>query len=124
MSLQSEPAQSAELVYVEGRRVEAVIEGTGTPAIVFESAFNGSSPWERIQSQTAQKTTTLSYQRAGLGRSDPGPDPRDAAQIAKELHALLSAKAVRPPYLRPEHEIALPAESFLQPQSKLDEIMD
>ena len=100
---QAEPAQSPELVKVEGRRVEAVIEGTGTPAVVFESGFNGSSPWGPIQSRIAQTTKTLSYHRAGLGRSDPGPDPRDAAQIAKELHALLSAKAVRPPYVLVGH---------------------
>lgn len=101
--LQAEPAHSPELVEVEGRRVEAVTEGTGTPAVVFESGFNGSSPWEPLQSQIAHKTMTLSYQRAGLGRSDPGPNPRSAAQIAKELHALLSAKAVRPPYVLVGH---------------------
>jgi hypothetical protein len=71
----------------EGRRVEAVIEGTGTPAVVFERGFNGPSPWEPIQSQIAQKTATLSYMRAGLGHSDPGPNPRSAEQIANELHA-------------------------------------
>jgi pimeloyl-ACP methyl ester carboxylesterase len=84
-------------------RVKEGSEGTGTPAVVFESGFNGSSPWEPIQSQIAQKTVTLSYQRAGLGRSDPGPNPRSAEQIAKELHALLSAKAVRPPYVLVGH---------------------
>jgi alpha/beta hydrolase fold len=101
--VQAEPAHSPELVKVEGRRVEAVIEGTGTPAVVFESGFNGSSPWEPIQSQIAQETVTLSYQRAGFGRSDPGPNPRSAEQIAKELHALLSAKAVPPPYVLVGH---------------------
>jgi pimeloyl-ACP methyl ester carboxylesterase len=100
---QAEPAHSPELVNVEGRRVEAVIEGAGTPAVVFESGFNGSSPWGPVQSQIAQKTMTLTYQRAGLGRSDPGPNPRSAEQIAKELHALLSATAVRPPYVLVGH---------------------
>ena len=100
---QAEPAHSPELVTVEGRRVEAVTEGTGTPAVVFESGSNGSSPWEPIESQIAQKTMTLRYQRAGLGRSDPGPNPRSAAQVAKELHALLSAKSVRPPYVLVGH---------------------
>lgn len=100
---QADPARSPELVNVEGRRVEALVAGTGTPAVVFESGFNGSSPWELIQNQIAQKTTILRYQRAGLGRSDLGPDPRDATEIAKELHALLSAKAVRPPYVLVGH---------------------
>jgi len=100
---QAEPAHSSELVNVEGRRVEAVIEGVGTPAVVFESGFNGSSPWGPIQGRIAQKTMTLSYQRAGFGHSDPGPNPRSAGQIAKELHALLSATAVRPPYVLVGH---------------------
>lgn len=47
--LQAEPAHPPELVKVEGRRVEAVTEGTGTPAVVFESGSNGSSPWERMR---------------------------------------------------------------------------
>jgi hypothetical protein len=100
---QAEPAHSPELVTAEGRRVEAVTEGTGTPAVVFESGSNGSSSWEPIESQIAQKTMSLRYQRAGLGRSDPEPNPRNAAQVAKELHALLSAKSVRPPYVLVGH---------------------
>jgi pimeloyl-ACP methyl ester carboxylesterase len=101
--VQAGAAGSPELVKVEGRRVEVVIEGAGSPAVVFESGFNGSSPWGPLQRQIARKTRTLSYMRAGWGRSDPGPNPRSAEQIAKELHALLSAKAVRPPYVLVGH---------------------
>jgi pimeloyl-ACP methyl ester carboxylesterase len=50
-----------------------------------------------------KQTLTLSYERAGLGRSDPGPNPRSAEQIARDLHALLAAKAIAPPYILVGH---------------------
>jgi pimeloyl-ACP methyl ester carboxylesterase len=45
----------------------------------------------------------MSYERAGLGRSDPGPKPHSAEQIARELHALLKARAIAPPYILVGH---------------------
>jgi pimeloyl-ACP methyl ester carboxylesterase len=103
-AVQAGDSHSPALVQVEGRRVEAEIEGAGSPAVVFESGFiGGLFLWEPVQTRVAQETLTLTYERAGLGQSDPGPDPRSAEQIAKELHALLSAKAIAPPYVLVGH---------------------
>ena len=97
-------AVSPELVQVGNLKVEANIEGRGPPAVIFESGFTGSMfLWTPIQSQIAKETLTLSYERAGLGRSDPGPEPRSAEQIARDLHALLAAKAIAPPYILVGH---------------------
>jgi alpha/beta hydrolase fold len=97
-------AVSPELVQVGNLRVETRVKGTGRPAIMFESGFTGGLfLWAPVQSQIAKETLTLSYERAGLGRSDPGPDPRSAEQIARELHALLAAKAIPPPYILVGH---------------------
>jgi pimeloyl-ACP methyl ester carboxylesterase len=93
-------AVSPKLVQVGNLRVETKIEGAGKPAVIFESGFTGGLfPWGRIQSEVAKQTLVLSYERAGLGRSDPGPNPRSAEQIARELHGLLAAKAIAPPYI-------------------------
>jgi pimeloyl-ACP methyl ester carboxylesterase len=99
----SEPA-SPELVQVGNLRVETKIEGMGNPPVILESGFTGGLfPWGPIQSAVAKQTLTWSYERAGLGRSDPGPNPRAAEQIARELHALLAAKAIAPPYILVGH---------------------
>ncbi len=95
---------SPEMVQVGNLRVEAKIEGAGSPAVIFESGFTGGLfLWGAAQSQVGKETQTLSYERAGLGRSDPGPEPRSAEQIARELHALLVAKAIAPPYILVGH---------------------
>lgn len=97
-------AVSPELVQVGNLRVETKVEGTGSPPVILESGFTGGLfLWGPVQGQIAKQTLTLSYERAGLGRSDPSPEPRSAEQIARELHALLAAKAIAPPYILVGH---------------------
>jgi pimeloyl-ACP methyl ester carboxylesterase len=97
-------AISPELIRVGNLNIEAKIDGMGRPAVIFESGFTGGLfLWASVQGQIASQTLTLSYERAGLGRSDPGPEPRSAAQIARDLHALLAAKAIAPPYILVGH---------------------
>ena len=43
--------------------------------------------------------TSLLYDRAGYGGSDPGPMPRTSHQIATELNALLRNAGEMPPYV-------------------------
>jgi pimeloyl-ACP methyl ester carboxylesterase len=93
-----------ELVQVGNLKVESKIEGTGNPPVILESGFTGGLfPWGPVQTEVAKQTLTLSYERAGLGRSDPGPEPRSAEQIARELHVLLKAKSIAPPYILVGH---------------------
>jgi pimeloyl-ACP methyl ester carboxylesterase len=61
--------------------------------------------WSRVQPDAAQTTRVCSYDRAGLGWSDQGPNPRSAAQIVSELHALLQAARVPGPYVLTAHSI-------------------
>jgi pimeloyl-ACP methyl ester carboxylesterase len=55
--------------------------------------------WVSIQRALAAVTTVCWYDRAGSGWSDPGPYPRDSASQARDLHALLRAAPVPPPYV-------------------------
>jgi pimeloyl-ACP methyl ester carboxylesterase len=89
---------SPELDQAGNLRLETKVDGAGRPAVIFESGFTGGLfLWGPVQTEVAKQTLTLSYERAGLGRSDPGPEPRNAEQIARELHALLVANAIVPP---------------------------
>src|SRR5690348_11426584 len=52
-------------------------QGSGTPAVVFEAGIGASSlNWRHIQQAVARVTSTLAYDRAGLGWSTRRRSPR------------------------------------------------
>lgn len=72
--------------------------------MVFDAALGGSSlSWTLVQPAVATFTTACSYDRAGFGWSDAGPQPRTAGRIADELFALLTRAGVAPPYVLVGH---------------------
>ena len=80
------------------------IRGSGSPAVVLESGFGGTSEsWSKVQPEVAKFTRVISYDRAGLGTSKPGTLPRTATRIAQELHAALRAAGIKPPYVLVGH---------------------
>lgn len=85
-------------------RLHINCQGAGTPAVVFDAALGASSvSWTLVQPAVAAVTRACSYDRAGMGWSDAGPLPRTAGRIAGELHALLQAAGVSPPYVLVGH---------------------
>ena len=92
------------IVRVQGRGVEARIRGNGSPIVVFElgSAGGNLSYW-KLQNAVAQITKTLVYERAGLGRSDLADGSGDAEAYARQLHELLAAAGLPPPYVLVGH---------------------
>jgi pimeloyl-ACP methyl ester carboxylesterase len=70
------------------------VSGEG-PVVVFEAGGGGTSrEWEAVQKVLAPTISTLAYDRAGLGRSEPGPEPRTLRQEAFELHTLLEKEGI------------------------------
>ena len=53
--------------------------------------------WGFVQPGVAQFTRVCSYDRAGMGYSDPGPSPRTARRIASELAELLARSGIAGP---------------------------
>jgi pimeloyl-ACP methyl ester carboxylesterase len=53
-----------------------------------------------------QSTRVCTYDRAGMGWSDPGPLPRSPATVANELHALLENGSIAGPYILVAHSLA------------------
>lgn len=97
-------APPGRLVRVNGHRLHVLIQGHGSPTVVLESGLPGTVlSWSLVQDRLAAHTRVVSYDRAGLGWSDPGPLPRTASQIVEELRGLLRAAAVAPPYLLVGH---------------------
>jgi pimeloyl-ACP methyl ester carboxylesterase len=99
-----------EMVNVDGRQQRIVCEGqavAGVPIVVFESGiYSGSADWGYIQPEIAKGGRTCSYDRAGMGWSEPSKNPRDSASMARELHQLLEAAGERGPYVLVGHSMA------------------
>lgn len=59
--------------------------------------------WGRVQPELAKSYRVCSYDRAGLGWSDPSPEPRTVQNIVDELHALLHQVNINGPYVLVGH---------------------
>ena len=91
-------------VGVGSHRLHIHCTGTGTPSVVFESGLGGTSlDWVRVQPEVARFARACSYDRAGYGWSERGPEPRHAARIASELDRLLLNAGVPAPYVLVGH---------------------
>jgi pimeloyl-ACP methyl ester carboxylesterase len=86
------------LVDIGGHRLHIWCAGSGAPSVILESGLGGSSfGWGFVQPQIAKFTRVCSYDRAGMGYSDPGPKPRTTRRIADELARLLDRTGVGEP---------------------------
>src|SRR5207247_9717346 len=94
------------LVDVGGYRLHLHSMGIGSPVVVLDAGLGGSS----LQCRSAQRWLALDYQvcafdRAGLGWSEAGPNPRDSSRFAGELHELLKGGGVHGPIIYLGHSL-------------------
>ena len=96
-----------QLVDVGGHRLHINCTGTGSPTVVIEAGLGDwSTTWAAyVQPEVAKTTRVCTYDRAGMGWSEEGPLPRDAAQNAKELHTLLQNANIPGPYVMVGHSL-------------------
>lgn len=93
-----------ELVDTGSGRLHILAAGQGEPAVVMESAiWDFSLSWSLVQPDVAHFTRAVTYDRAGLGWSDPAATPRSGASMLVELRRLLTACAVTGPYVLVGH---------------------
>ena len=92
--------QIGRSVNIGGRTLNLYCSGEGSPGVIFEGAGHTAGyAWANMQREVAKFSRACWYDRAGYGWSDPGPSPRTFTAIANDLHALLSAAPVPPPYV-------------------------
>jgi pimeloyl-ACP methyl ester carboxylesterase len=90
----------AQMVNVGGYSLHIQCLGEGSPSVILEAGSLGfSSHWHWVQQELATTNRICAYDRAGHGWSQLGPQPRDAQQIARELHTLLVNANVAGPYV-------------------------
>jgi pimeloyl-ACP methyl ester carboxylesterase len=96
-----------ELFDIGGYRLHLNCTGmrvAGQPIVVIEAGSGSASPdWVLVQPEIARFARVCSYDRAGLGWSDLGPEPRSSMQYAAELHTLLETAGEAPPYILVAH---------------------
>jgi pimeloyl-ACP methyl ester carboxylesterase len=88
------------LIFVKGRRMHIHCIGESSPTVVIVPGSGvWSSQWSVIQRDLAKDVRACTYDRAGLGWSDPSTSPRTAQQAADELHELLLSAGEPSPFL-------------------------
>lgn len=104
--LAASPADRDQYFDVGGHRLRARIAGAGSPAIVFENGIGDTlTSWRDVYPEAARLAQAVAYDRAGVGRSDPGPEPRSYEQVAGELHVLLERARIPAPYVLVGHSL-------------------
>lgn len=100
---------SGKLIDVGGYRLHLYCTGTsrpGSPTVILEGGLGETSlTWSKVQPGVASFARVCSYDRAGYGWSDNGPQPRTDQRLVSELHTLLAKAGVPPPYILVGHSV-------------------
>jgi pimeloyl-ACP methyl ester carboxylesterase len=98
----------AKLVDIgNGQRLNLYCLGSGSPVVIFDAGLGDSTiAWALVQPAISKKTMTCSFDRAGLGFSDAARRPSTALNQTEDLHALLQAAHIKPPYILVGHSMA------------------
>jgi pimeloyl-ACP methyl ester carboxylesterase len=95
-----------ELVEVRGYSLHLYCTGreAGAPTVVMDSGLGGTVlDWQLVQPEVAKFARVCTYDRAGMGWSEAGTQPRTSRQISEELHTALGNAGVRGPYVLVGH---------------------
>lgn len=91
----------------DGRKLNLYCIGEGAPTVVFESGLSDwSNTWALIQPTIAKRTRACSYDRAGMGYSDPAaPGARMPEAAVQDLKTLLDRAGIDGPLVLVGHSL-------------------
>jgi pimeloyl-ACP methyl ester carboxylesterase len=103
----SQLPMDGKFVEVNAHKLHVVEKGEGKFPVIFESGWEvgGHLGWNTIQNEIAKETYTLSYDRAGILRSESSDEPRTCTNVSEELHLLLTKEKVEKPYILVAHSL-------------------
>ena len=94
---------------VGGRTLSLACVGptdTGRPTVILEAGLGSDrGVWGDVMTGLMDTDRGCSYDRAGLGLSQPATKPRTTADQVEDLHALLGAAGLTPPYVFVGHSL-------------------
>jgi pimeloyl-ACP methyl ester carboxylesterase len=96
----SDVAADDHLVSIGDRSLWFECVGEGSPTVILESGLGGDHrTWEQVQPALAASARVCTYDRAGIGESDPAEGPRTASDAVEDLASLLEAAETDAPYV-------------------------
>jgi pimeloyl-ACP methyl ester carboxylesterase len=104
--LRRHPAPGQVVTLGDGRDVHVQLAGVDRngPVVILEAGGGSFSPqWAWVQDAVAQFAPVLSYDRAGLGWSDPPPPGRSADAVTADLVEVLDVLGLEGPYVLVGH---------------------
>lgn len=98
------PPAPGQLVDIGDHTIHLYCTGEGSPTVVMDAGLgDGSLSFRDLQQRVSTFTRVCTYDRAGYGWSEPGPEPRTSQQIANELGTALNAAGVKAPIILVGH---------------------
>jgi len=99
------PAAGSYKLERDGRHLFVTCAGRGGPTVIMEAGYGDSSAvWHGLQQELATSTRVCSYDRAGLGYSDP-VQTRDVHAVLGDLGAVIADTANGVPVILVGHSI-------------------
>ncbi len=107
MNDDNQGASGAALIDVGGYRLAMHMAGRGVPAVVIEPGLGAEArQYDAVAHELAREARVVWYDHAGMGQSDRLAAPvRTVADLARDLHALLAAARIPPPYVLTGHSL-------------------
>jgi pimeloyl-ACP methyl ester carboxylesterase len=89
-----------------GRKMNLLCVGHGSPTVIFDSGLGDQiRAWATVQPAIGKITRACSYDRAGLGFSSPSGREGTSENAVEDLHGLLRAASIKPPYVLVGHSL-------------------
>ncbi|WP_159887749.1 alpha/beta fold hydrolase [Paenibacillus puerhi] len=96
---------AGDMMDIGGYRLHLTDTGQGSPTVVLiHGAGDSSYSWIHIRQELFKFTRVITYDRAGMGSSDSGPEPTPDHTI-KELNTLLDKTGAPGPYVLVGHSL-------------------
>ncbi|MEO8458804.1 MAG: alpha/beta hydrolase [Chloroflexota bacterium] len=105
----AEAKATTQLIDIGGYKLSVTCRGdAAAPTVVIEAGRgNVSGDWHDVESDVSKFARVCSYDRAGLGASDPRPTTATGDDVARELHTALDNLDIAPPYVIAAHSIGV-----------------
>lgn len=89
---------------IDNRQLYGQLTGDNGPIVILDAGMGETSAcWSSILPEIASFARVFTYDRAGLGRSDPAPTPRSCKDIISDLRFLVTSAHLPPPYILVAH---------------------
>lgn len=93
-----------KIINFYNRRIRFNKYRKNTPSVIFIAGLGDShETWKKVQDRISEETSTLSYDRAGIGKSQDVAVPRTCCDLVEELSELVQALDVEKPYILVGH---------------------